>query len=1474
MKHHKHRKYKILSHQENSTWITDTITGDTQKCFYLNHSIGEDIYLFEKEYNSFTSRIRFEYSILNLYKIGESYEFKINKETDKVLVISNYEFLEFGIPISFKEKENQTTITLEIDDFDLDNNKLKFKNRVYEPVTYEIDYSDFETNKIYNIPILETYINRNDNLFAKIEFKNKVYSVSIPSILKNADLGKTLQVTLGTFKDSNTQTLKLTRYSIVSKLFTIGQEINLVITEQEFNQETGITKWILKDQFNLRHNYYPYNDLTFNNDYNKLNQEDEIKLIVLKITDNGFLTLVNELADWSKNNYLIEDVFEEIGYADKEDEYFFKNKDFLTNDENDIETGNNSSYIDQYNEGENLWVFSYLANLDIEIYTELEKENYERSLSLVDIYIKLEYWILEGSNYLLNFSEFRRPDIIRKAESKIEKLEALAEAINIYLQGEDQKYLEDIKESLARTPYLNQKKKNILKQIINISQYFNSDANSLIYDTIILMIKHGFFEDYERYSYAKSIIEKINRLRDKVLDGFNDEDSEESQINLQSLISNQFLVVILNSYSNENMVASISSINYMRYLAIYNKSIQLLDLAIHLIVHRAYLQPNVYRHNDAFDISYEEFFGMIRYPENQKLMYVKSGMLLFEDNHLKILPNNINKVRSAKKLKDSNKILLDNYQNLNISVLSKFEFDVIHENNSELDNLNTILKILNYKNEVIKPDFIIDGKKIYSGRITSIGIYNEYCFLKLKIEGEEFNTILHINTIHKSRILNNINMFFKMHDKVQFEIVEMKNDRLTISPSILIDEFVSNNLVENSVQTVKVLKKYEDNIYGISEKGWPVIIFNADFDIDDSIEVNIVDYNNEFQNFIGEGAVLSESSFDQDPQELFRNFLIESGVIHKNTNLTKKNENENNEDTEFEEDLGEDELINEITYDVRIRNLGVLLIQCLEQRLFYLNSSVDTIIHYYLIIAISEIIKTDKTDNYKNKLLKLAEIIKLKDNEIQGGILDIDDLNTIDLVNVSDDSGINLIKFFNTKYLEIPLDIHSNDELYMLKKLIESYNLFLKLDSDKEVLEYIKKSIIQQLYISNIPNWNKNNIEFVLKDTYITDDSEKKTEVVITNLGSESKNQEFKTSIFYSASEEPQEKIILKTIAGFLNSYNSGGSLYIGVNDTGDIIGIKNDLLYSKNIQSLDQYQNHIQSLIAAVFPKEINALIDYKFHKTGILDYLEIIIPKYEKPIALDNEFYQRQGVQTRILKGDDVVDFIFRKSNISNNKINQNNSFSSDKESTEIVSFDTDATIDIDFYQDIKNIGLKQEETNSSYSEKILGIMYIFEDSTYMISSNELIDEPYMFKIEISEKHKYGSILMCYDNACINRMEVRSVLNKTFNKKYRNAISSYGNLMAVKPSLPSDEIAIEIKRFDKRYLKIYSINKITEHTIIGLKGNCIVQEDFDQVVKYYHKDKFDRRFESFRRDSRQGLGAELDIKSNLYELLINTKR
>lgn len=1465
MKHHRHRKYKILSHQENSTWITDSITGNPQKCFFLNHSIGEEIYLFEKEFNSFSNRIKFQYSILNLYKIGESYEFKIIKETDKVLVISNFDYLEFAVPISFKEIENQTTITLEIEDFDLEDNKPKFKNREYEPISYENDYSDFEQNTVYNLPILETYINRNDNLFAKVQYKDKFYSISIPPILKNKDLGDTVQVVLGTYKLKNATTLKPTRFYIINKLFRTSQQYQFVINNQIFNQETGITKWELRDEYNYFHNYYPYNDLTFNSDYNKLNNGDSIELTVIKISDNGFLTLVSELADWSKNNYLIEDVFEEIGYADKEDEYFFKNKDFLTNDETDIETVNDSSYIDQYNEGENLWVFSYLANLDIEIYAELGNENYERSLTLIDIYVKIEKWILEGSNYLLNFSEFRRPDIIRKAESKIEKLEALAEALHIYLEGEDQKFLEEIKESLARSPYLNQKKKNILKQIINISQYFNSDADRLIYDTIILMIKHGFFEDYERYFFAKSIIEKINRLRDKVLDGFNDDDSEESQLNLQFLISNQYLVVILNSYSNENMNATYSSINYLRYLAIYHKDIRLLDLAIYLIVHRAYLEPNVYKHNDAFDISYEEFFGMIRYPENQKLMYVKSGMLLFEDNHLKILPNNINKVRSAKKLKDSNKIVLDNYQNLNISVLSKFDFDVIHENNSELDNLNTILKILNYKNEVIKPDFIIDGKKIYSGRITSIGNYNEYCFLKLKIDGEEFNTILHINTIHKSRILNNINMFFKMHDKIQFEITEFKDNRYSISPQILLTDFVNKNFTEETIQIGQILNIYEGRAYLITEKGWPVIIFDSGFKIGDFVSVNIKEFNEVYQNFLAEDAVYTDQKFDEDPQDLFRNFLIQAGVIFRNPISSKKIDNE---------DIDTEDVVEEVAYDNKIKNLGSLLIQCLEQRLFFLNNSIDLIIHYYLIISISDIIKSDKSDIYKNKLIKLAEIVHLKENTNDDEYFDIDNLQSNDSINLTDESGINLIKFFNTKVLDIPIDIKDNDELYTLKKLIESYNLLSKLESDVKVLEYLKKTIIKQLYITNIPNWNKNNIELVLKDTYISDETQKKIEPIIKNLGSESKSKEFKTSIFYSASDEPQEKVILKTIAGFLNSYDTGGSLFIGVNDSGDIVGIKNDLNFSNTIKTFDQYQNHIQSLIAAVFPKEINALIDFKFHKSGLFDYLEIVIPKYDKPVALENEFYQRQGVQTRILKGDDIVDFIYRKTNVSNNRIMQNNFIDNGVKQLEqtVQPVVNQEIINIDFYQDIKKEGAKQEEDLSSHKlENVLGILYIFNDNTYTVTSNPLENVAYMFMVEITEKYKYGSILLCYDNACINRLEVRSILNKSFNKTYMNAMSSYGNLMTVKLALPSDEIAIEVKRFNKYYLKIYSVGKITEHTIIGLKGNCIVQEDFDQVVKFYHKDKFEIEFENYRRDSRQGLGSEIETNSNLHRLLIN---
>ena len=82
-------------------------------------------------------------------------------------------------------------------------------------------------------------------------------------------------------------------------------------------------------------------------------------------------------------------------------------------------------------------------------------------------------------------------------------------------------------------------------------------------------------------------------------------------------------------------------------------------------------------------------------------------------------------------------------------------------------------------------------------------------------------------------------------------------------------------------------------------------------------------------------------------------------------------------------------------------------------------------------------------------------------------------------------------------------------------------------------------------------------------------------------LGIESGTMEFKTSFVYPAgnnmqpNETAQELNVFRGICAFLNS-TTGGTLYLGVNDQGYVVGFDNDMKYLR-INSIDSYIRHIQ---------------------------------------------------------------------------------------------------------------------------------------------------------------------------------------------------------------------------------------------------------------------------------------------------------
>lgn len=104
----------------------------------------------------------------------------------------------------------------------------------------------------------------------------------------------------------------------------------------------------------------------------------------------------------------------------------------------------------------------------------------------------------------------------------------------------------------------------------------------------------------------------------------------------------------------------------------------------------------------------------------------------------------------------------------------------------------------------------------------------------------------------------------------------------------------------------------------------------------------------------------------------------------------------------------------------------------------------------------------------------------------------------------------------------------------------------------------------------------------------------------------------------------------LKIIASFANA--NGGKLYIGVDDNGNVIGLK-DL---KNL--LEILPNKIKNKLQII--AYVNML------KKGDKEYLEIDVKPSSFPVSYNGKFYIRSGSTTHELEGQELCNFLLEKS------------------------------------------------------------------------------------------------------------------------------------------------------------------------------------------------------------------------------------
>ena len=205
-----------------------------------------------------------------------------------------------------------------------------------------------------------------------------------------------------------------------------------------------------------------------------------------------------------------------------------------------------------------------------------------------------------------------------------------------------------------------------------------------------------------------------------------------------------------------------------------------------------------------------------------------------------------------------------------------------------------------------------------------------------------------------------------------------------------------------------------------------------------------------------------------------------------------------------------------------------------------------------------------------------------------------------------------------------------NDSLVLkLARIIQSYNRIKDIVPEK-TLSDLKMEMIKEL-----------SLDSETQSSLDEDEDE--------NLGMEDKTKEFKSSFIYpadksqhmSANMKLQSRNVFKGVCAFLNSM-IGGTLYLGVNDMGYVIGLDNDLDFVKG--SLDSYIRLIQDEAKQAFEQSILDFLDFEVMFEGRVVAIKVR-PYPDGLVYMDKVPYKRNFGESEPMREDEKARMISLK-------------------------------------------------------------------------------------------------------------------------------------------------------------------------------------------------------------------------------------
>ena len=144
----------------------------------------------------------------------------------------------------------------------------------------------------------------------------------------------------------------------------------------------------------------------------------------------------------------------------------------------------------------------------------------------------------------------------------------------------------------------------------------------------------------------------------------------------------------------------------------------------------------------------------------------------------------------------------------------------------------------------------------------------------------------------------------------------------------------------------------------------------------------------------------------------------------------------------------------------------------------------------------------------------------------------------------------------------------------------------------------------------------------------------------------ESATLEFKSSLRWDLRENrvnrALEAVVSKTMAGYMNG--AGGTLLIGVEDSGNIVGLDHDYGSLKK-PGRDGFEQTLMTSVASKLGADACQCVQAVFHTVENKDVCRVIVRPAHRPVSVrDGEtpkLYVRTGVSTRELNVQEAIDY-----------------------------------------------------------------------------------------------------------------------------------------------------------------------------------------------------------------------------------------